>query len=392
MKNAKKVVLGLAAAVLVVGGFGGGAYVLQQQNAYVATVNGQKVSAKEYNKALEQAKKQYQARFGVDFNSPQGAPMLAELRAGVAEQLVEQTFLLSEAKKKNIHPTAEEIEAKLADIKKQFPDDAAYKKALTEFGTTEAELRDQVTVGLTIETLMKDVTKDLTVAEDRLQTYYTQNATQFKHDEEVSAAHILIKTDATAKDVKADEAKALAKIQDVLKEVRGGADFGELAKKHSEDPGSGSKGGDLGFFGKGRMVPEFEKAAFTMKEGEVSEPFKTQFGYHIIKRGEHRPARTETFEQVKEQIRENLLQQERHTAFQKWVNDQKKQAQIVIKPEYQKPNPHAGVPGAPGGPPAEDGAPVEMDEHGHPKGAHDAPAEGGAVEMDEHGHPKGSHD
>lgn len=376
MKNAKKVLLGVAAAVLVGGGAAGATYYVGQQNAYVATVNDQKVSAKEYNKALEAAKKQYQARFGIDFNSEQGKPMLAELRAGVVDQLVEQTFLLAEAKKKNIKPTAEAIDAKIAEIKKQFPDDAAFKKALGEFGTTEAELREQVIVGVTIETLMNDVTKDLSVTEDRLKAFYSENQAQFKHDEEVSAAHILIKTDATAKDPKADEAKALTKIQDILKQVRGGADFAELAKKHSEDPGSGAQGGDLGFFGKGRMVPEFEKAAFTMKDGEVSEPFKTQFGYHIIKRNEYRPARTETYDQVKDQIKENLLSQERNQAFQKWVDTQKKDAKIAIKPEYQRQaDPHAGaapgMPGAPGAPAGQGGAPVELDEHGHPKGSHD---------------------
>ncbi|MNK90908.1 Foldase protein PrsA 1 precursor [compost metagenome] len=374
MKNAKKVLLGLAAAVLVGGGAAGATYYVGQQNAYVATVNDQKVSAKEYNKAFEAAKKQYQARFGIDFNSPQGKPMLAELKAGVVDQLVEQTFLLAEAKRQGIKPTSEEIDAKIAEIKKQFPDDAAFKKALGEFGTTETELREQVVVGLTIETLMKDVTKDLSVSEDRLKAFYSENQAQFKHDEEVSAAHILIKTDATAKDPKEDEAKALAKIQDLLKQIRGGADFAELAKKNSEDPGSGAQGGDLGFFGKGRMVPEFEKTAFGMKDGEVSEPFKTQFGYHIIKRNEYRPARTETYDQVKEQIRENLLSQERNQAFQKWVDAQKKDAKIVVKPEYQRQaDPHAGMgPGAPLGAPAgEGGAPVELDEHGHPKGSHD---------------------
>lgn len=376
LKNAKKVLLGLAAAVLVGGGAAGATYVVTQQNAYVATVDGQKVSAKEFNTAFEMAKKQYQARFGVDFNSEQGKPMLAELRAGVVDQLVEQTFLLAQAKKQDIKPTAADIDAKIAEIKKQFPDEAAFKKALGEFGTTEAELRQQVTVGLTIETLMKTVTKDLSVPDERLQAFYNENKAQFKHDEEVSAAHILIKTDATAKDVKADEAKALAKIQDILKQVRGGADFAELAKKHSEDPGSGAQGGDLGFFGKGRMVPEFEQTAFAMKDGDVSEPFKTQFGYHIIKRNEFRPARTETYDQVKEQIRENLLAQERNQAFQTWIDAQKKDAKIVVKPEYQRPaaDPHAGQPGAP--------AP----------GAAPGPAGGGAVELDEHGHPKGSHD
>lgn len=369
MKNAKKILLGVAAAVLVGGGAAAGTYYVGQQNAYVATVDGQKVSAKEYNTTLEQAKKQYQARFGIDFNSPQGKPMLDELKAGVVDQLVEQTFLLAEAEKKGIKPTAEEIDSKLAEIKSQFPDDATYKKALGEFGTSEADLREQIRVGVTIENLMKDVTKDLEVSEDRLKAYYSDNLEQFKHEEEVSAAHILIKTDATAADPKADEAQALAKIQDILKQIREGADFADMAKKHSEDPGSGSQGGDLGFFGKGRMVPEFEKTAFAMKDGEVSEPFKTQFGYHIIKREEYRPARTETFEQVKEQIRENLLSQERNRAFQIWIEAQKKDVQIVIKPEYQRPaDPHAGVPGAPS---AEGGEGVELDEHGHPVGSHD---------------------
>jgi peptidyl-prolyl cis-trans isomerase C len=107
-------------------------------------------------------------------------------------------------------------------------------------------------------------------------------------DEEVRARHILVPTE--------DEAKA------VLAEIKKGTDFAELAKQKSKDPGAAAEGGDLGYFGKAQMVPEFAEAAFKMKKGDVSDPVKTQFGWHIIKVEDKRTKPAPTFENVKEQI------------------------------------------------------------------------------------------
>lgn len=335
MKNSMKAWVGLGAALVIGTASAGCSYLVFGQDAYVATVNGQRVSTKEYDKALEQAKKQYSSRFGVDFNSDQGKQMLAGLQKSVIQQLTERELLLQEADKRGLKATQPEIDAKLAEIKKQFPDDATFQKTLKDFGISEVELKDQVTKGVAIEKLQKEATKDLQVTDAQVAEYYNKNKAQFTHTEEVSASHILIKFDEAAKDKAKDEARALAKIKELQAKLKGGADFAELAKANSEDPGSKEMGGSLGFFGKGRMVPEFEKAAFGMKEGQVSEPIKTNFGYHLIKRGERRPARTETLAEVTPQIREQLVGQERGTAFQKYVDGLKKDAKIVVKPEYE---------------------------------------------------------
>jgi len=349
LKNSMKALLGVGAALVIGSGAAGCSYLVFGQNAYVATVNGHKVTTKQYDAALEQAKKQYAARFGVDFASDQGKQMLAGLEKSIIQQLTERELLLQEADKRGLKATQPEIDAKLAEIKKQFPDDAAFQKTLKDYGIDEAGLKDQVTKGVVLEKLQKEATKDLTVSDQQVAEFYAKNKAQYTHGEEVSASHILIKFDETAKDKAKDEARALAKIQALAAKLKAGADFAELAKANSEDPGSKQMAGSLGFFGKGRMVPAFEKAAFSLAEGEVSGPVKTNFGYHLIKRGEKRPARTETLAEVAPQIREQLVGHGREAAFQKVVEGLKRDAKIVIKPEYQ---PKEGLPeGHPGLPP-----------------------------------------
>ena len=122
---------------------------------------------------------------------------------------------------------------------------------------------------------------EITPTEEEIREYYEANESEFNKGKEVNARHILLRT---ADD--ADEetlAGIKAKAEDLLKQLKNGADFAELAKEYSEDPGSAPKGGDLGFFTQGRMVPEFDDAAFALAEGEISDLVKTQFGYHIIK-------------------------------------------------------------------------------------------------------------
>lgn len=335
MKNSMKALLGVGAALVIGSGAAGCSYLVFSQDAYVATVNGHKVTTKEYDAALEQAKKQYAARFGVDFASDQGKQMLAGLEKSILQQLTERELLLQEAEKRGLKATSPEIDAKLAEIKKQFPDDAAFQKTLKDYGIDEAGLKDQVTKGVVIEKLQKETTKDLKVTDQQVADFYAKNKAQYTHGEEVSASHILIKFDEGAKDKAKDDARALAKIKELQAKLKAGADFAELAKANSEDPGSKESAGSLGFFGRGRMVPEFEKTAFSLKEGEVSAPVRTNFGYHLIKRGEKRPARTEALAEVAPQIREQIIGQERGAAFQKIVEALKQDAKIVVKPEYQ---------------------------------------------------------
>ncbi len=147
---------------------------------------------------------------------------------------------------------------------------------------------------------MQAMRAKITLAPDDAQRYYEDNAEQYSTPEQVRASHILLKTEGK------DEAAVRKQAEEVLAKARGGADFAELATTFSEDEGSKDKGGDLDFFGRGAMVPEFEQAAFTLQPGVISDLVKTQYGFHIIKVTEKRPAVTRSLDEVKPQIEDQL--------------------------------------------------------------------------------------
>ncbi|MBQ6776156.1 MAG: peptidylprolyl isomerase [Synergistaceae bacterium] len=150
---------------------------------------------------------------------------------------------------------------------------------------------------------MREVIKDLAITDEEAKKFYDENTKLFTQPERVRASHILVSDD-----------ESLAKVQ---AELKAGKSFDVVAKEFSTDPGSAANGGDLGEFPKGVMVPEFEKAAFDLKEpGDVSEPVKSQFGWHIIKLGEHIPESAMPFEQVKAHIVEELREQKTQEALQ----------------------------------------------------------------------------
>ena len=132
-------------------------------------------------------------------------------------------------------------------------------------------------------------------------TTYNANPNQFSQSEQLRARHILVAVNAGR-----DDAQAKARAEELLAQLRQGRPFDELAREASDDKGSGQRGGDLGTFGKGSMVPEFEAAAFALtKPGQLSEPVKSQFGYHVIELLERIPARRQTFEDVRAELRED---------------------------------------------------------------------------------------
>jgi peptidyl-prolyl cis-trans isomerase D len=160
------------------------------------------------------------------------------------------------------------------------------------------------------------------VTPQEIQRYYNDNIQQFQTPEQVRASHILLKTEGK------DEAEVRKQAEDVLKQAKApGADFAALAKKYSEDEGSKDKGGDLDYFSKGRMVPEFETAAFAMQPGQISDLVKSQYGFHIIKVIDHKPAVTQPLEQVKAQIQEQLASQK----ADEQIADRARQLQDKIK-------------------------------------------------------------
>ena len=159
------------------------------------------------------------------------------------------------------------------------------------------------------------IRKDVAVTEAEIKGFYDANGAEFKQAEQVRARHILLKTEEEAKQV--------------LAELEGGRDFAELAKEKSTGP-SGPRGGDLGWFGPGMMVPAFEKAAYALKAGEVSQPVKTKFGFHVIKLEERKAAGTKELDEVKGDIKERLEKEKMARKIQEAVARLKKEYAVEI--------------------------------------------------------------
>ncbi|HZG75014.1 MAG TPA: peptidylprolyl isomerase [Paenibacillus sp.] len=227
--------------------------------------------------------------------------MLKQVGPQAVDQLIVERLLDKEAAKQNVSVTDADYDKEIGKIKEQNGwDDATFNEQLKGAGFTLDELKEQMKPQIV---LTKLVEPQIQVTDEELQTYYEENKAQYETPEQVKASHILVETKAEA--------------DDLLAQIKGGADFAELAKAHSKD-GSAAQGGDLGFFGKGQMVAPFEEAAFALEIGEVSEVVESEFGFHIIKLTDKKAAATATFEEKKEEIRETVFQQklgERTTAY-----------------------------------------------------------------------------
>ncbi len=167
------------------------------------------------------------------------------------------------------------------------------------------------------------------VTGQQIERYYNDNIQQYSTPEQIRASHILLKTEGK------DDAAVKKEAEDLLAKIKAGADFAELAKEKSEDEASAKKGGDLDYFSKGQMVPEFDKVAFSLAPGQISDVVKTQYGYHIIKVVDKKPAATKTLAEVRPQIEDQLRWEQAQAQAQK-IADQ-------VGSELKKPDDFARV-------------------------------------------------
>lgn len=282
--------------------------------AVIATVNGSNVSYEEHQAAFQSLAYQYQTYYG-----PLSASDEELLRYQALEMVLNQKLALDAARKEGISVARSEIDEALEAQKSMFPSDADYRDALRSAGMTENDLRDLLEQDLLLEKVIDSRYDQVEVSEQEIAAAY----------EAVNARHILIQPEMV--DGEQDWDGALAKAQDILGQLQNGADFAVLAAAHSAD-GSAEAGGVLGFFTRGMMVPEFEAAAFGLEAGElVTEPVRTQFGYHIIETIERRLPEGEEFETQKESIRAGLQQQRGQQEVQEWLESLRTAAKIDVK-------------------------------------------------------------
>ncbi|UCG50311.1 MAG: peptidyl-prolyl cis-trans isomerase [Phycisphaerales bacterium] len=210
-----------------------------------------------------------------------------------------------------------------------------FEKKAAEYGQSFGEFREQLGRQLTYEKLLEPQWAGKIDFNDQdAKKYYDENLKRYTSPEQVRASHILITPDKSDPNTDPNQAKAkaLAKTRDLLKQINEGADFAELAKANSKDPGSASRGGDLDYFPRGKMVAPFDKAAFELEVGKISDIVETNYGYHIIKVTDHKEAGVTPFEEVSDGIIEELTQRKKSEFAKEYIESLRAKADIVYPP------------------------------------------------------------
>ena len=281
---------------------------------WAVKVNGDSVLVKDYDARVAEAQKTYEKQ-GMKFDTDQGKQALPQIKSQLLDRMIEGKLIAQEMKKSSLNPEDAKVKEQEDTIKKNIGDETTFQDTLKQQGMTESELKNFLAV-------YEKVTGDVKVSDAEIKTFYDQNISNYSQPESVKARHILVKTE--------EEANA------IIVQLKAGADFVQLAKEKSIEPGAKDSGGDLGTFTKGKMVPEFETAAFSQKVGTFSAtPVKTEFGYHVIQVEAHTPAAAPDFEKVKTRVSQDALNQAKDTKFQTYFDELRKNAKIEYSQGYK---------------------------------------------------------
>jgi foldase protein PrsA len=316
-------VVALSGVLLVVGCGGGKKSVSANE---VAVVGDRSITKEQFEKLLDQAcattKSQGQ-------KCPKaGTQQYAALRKQAMQYLVQRAEFEQKADDLGLKVTDADVEAQLQKIKAQYfgkggkCDDKCeekYRKQIEKQRLTDEQVHEDVRANVVQNKIYEKVTADVEVSDKEIEAYYKKNKQQYVQPATRNVRHILLKK------------KGLA--DDLHRQLLNGANFAALAKKYSEDSSSKAQGGKV-TFSKGRQVPELDKAAFSLKTGEVSSPVKTQYGWHIIQAlGAIKKERKTPLKEVRPAIRQQLLQQKKQEKMRKWVDETTKD--FESKTSYQ---------------------------------------------------------
>jgi peptidyl-prolyl cis-trans isomerase C len=259
----------------------------EESDTMLATVNGEEITANEYNEKL----KQLSAFERAAYRSEEG-------HKEFLNTLIRQRLMLQQARKIGLDKD-EEVQKKIEAVMK---------------GVTERVL---------IETLIaREVMDKIVVTDKEAKAYYDQHQDEFSEKEKVRARHILVTTEEEA--------------QTIRQELEGGADFAKLAEAKSKDQHTAKQGGDLGYFERDRMIPEVEETSFRLKVGEMSDIVKTRFGYHIIKLEDKKDASLKEFYEVSDEIKKKLISDKQREGYQKWLRQLEEESKIKVDEDFFK--------------------------------------------------------
>ncbi len=285
----------------------------------IASVNGEAILKADYNKNVALVRYSYEQRYGKDyFSKKENESLLNELKKDLISEMVNSKLIVEYAQKNSIKVDEKVLETDFNAAKKRIKNDEILKKLLEDNKIDDEFIKKSIEEQHLSNLIIKKITEDLKKDEKRIRKM------EKDHILRVKASHILVKDEKEAKEIYENLKKDPSK-------------FEEIAKKKSIDPGSAKNGGDLGFFSRGRMIAEFEEVAFSGKVGQIQEPVKTNYGYHIIK-----TTKKETIDALKKagakagelkDMMEKVIYEESINEFNKEIDKLKKEAKIKINKE-----------------------------------------------------------
>ena len=291
------------------------------QREEIALVNGKAISKIQYERRLSAYKKRA-FRKGQEMKDSD----LTTAKNRILEDLIDTEVLYQQSQKEGVKVDDQTINEQIEKIKKRFPNEKAYKKAMERMHMSEKEFRDEIQRAFAIKQLLDtNVRQKITVTEEECKKYYNNNQNLFKRKEQVKFSRIWIKMKPNDEESKKNQARK--KIETIQKKIKQGEDFGTLAKTYSEGPAAKSNG-NLGYIERGFMEKPFEDAAFSLKVGEVSRILETQSGYHLIKVTDKKPAGIIPYKEVLPMIERQLKKEKKKTETKAYIENLKKAAKI----------------------------------------------------------------
>jgi peptidyl-prolyl cis-trans isomerase C len=254
------------------------------------------------------------------------ADQVLAVKKEILKTLIDQELLYQECQKNNISIDEENINTSLIEVKESFESEEVYQNALKDANMEERDLSERLKRTLAINELVtRKVSRNVIVTEEETRTYYDTHPTSFQRNEKVRASHILVKVSKDAGE--AQKVAAKEKLLEIYRRIEAGEDFAKLAGEHSDCPSS-VRGGDLDYFERGKMIPEFEDVAFSMEPGSVSDIVQTDYGFHLIKLTDKVGAGIIAYETVKSELTSFLERQKTSVGVSELIETLRNDAKI----------------------------------------------------------------
>lgn len=237
--------------------------------------------------------------------------LVSQYGASALSTMISDKIVDLEAKKEKIKITDKEIAKEMKTLIESYGDEETFEQQLATTGATKSTLEKDIVKYLQTVKLLEPRIK---ISDEEINTYFKENKDSLAQEEQVEASHILVESKAEAKDL--------------IEKLADGKKFADLAKEYSTDTASAEKGGELGFFGKGEMAEEFEKAAFSLDKGKISDPVKTSYGYHIIKVTDKKGAKKANLKDSKTEIVATLKNEKLQSEYTTWLTEKQKDYDI----------------------------------------------------------------